>query len=422
MRILTPIIALLSLLFSALSHAGLLNIEPTSVEAESWTILDTRTGQTIAEHNSHLQRAPASLTKMMTAYITLKEIKAGHLKKEDILTASAVVKTVMWDESQMYLKEGDPISIDQLLAGLIIMSANDAAVTLAERISGSVPAFVQRMNQEAKALGMQDTHFSNPAGITMPDHFSSAHDLALLGQAVAANTPEYLSYSKLPSFSYQQQFHHATNLVLKLDPTVDGLKTGFTKAAGYNLALTAHRPSADATDRRLVVVVMGTKSPEKRAEVAHKLLNVAYAYTRDEVGIKDKQWIAELPVLKSTLKMFKVEAKTPQLVTTSLYAGAQAIDLNHFDQTSQRIMQADAAGVLQPIAPLDQTTLKLNVELEQKQLTAPVKGMTHLAKVNIYQNDLLLQSFNIDHDVHIKQATWYERFWMWLQALMPFLA
>src|SRR5690606_37470280 len=141
-----------------------------SVEAEAWTILDAQSGQVIAEHNADVQRAPASLTKMMVAYIVLKDIQAGKLDKHTVLTASLVVKTIMWDESQMYLKEGEQISVDQLLAGLIIMSANDAAVTLAEKVSGNIPKFVDRMNQEAKALGMEHTYFPNPAGITMPQH------------------------------------------------------------------------------------------------------------------------------------------------------------------------------------------------------------------------------------------------------------
>lgn len=393
-----------------------------SVEAEAWTILDTQTGQTIAEYNSHVQRAPASMTKMMVAYIALKEIQAGRLKKQEILTATPVVKMVQWDESQMYLKEGEQISVDQLIAGLIVMSANDAAVTLAERISGTVPAFIARMNQEAQALGMKNTHFSNAPGITMPEHFSSAHDMALLGQAVTQHTPDYMQYSVMPSFSYKQHFHHATNLVLKTDPSVDGLKTGFTKAAGYNLALSAHRPTfnQEMPDRRLVVVVMGTKSAAKRAEVAHKLLNLAYAYTRDEVVIKDKQLIAELPVVKSTLKMFKVEAKKPQIVTTSLYNNTQPIDLMTFDNLNSKIMQPDATGLLFVIEPLQKTETHLNVELNEASLTAPLAKMMHLAKVNVYQNGLLLQSFDIEDEVHIEQASWFERLIEWLKTIFGF--
>lgn len=419
LKILTYVLALSSLICSTLVNAALLNINPLTVEAESWTILDTQSGQTIAEYNSHTRRAPASLTKMMVAYITLKEIKAGHLRKDEILTATSVVNMVQWDESQMYLKPGEQISIDQLLAGLVIMSANDAAVTLAERISGSVPAFLLRMNQEAQALGMKDTHFTNPAGITMPEHYSSAHDLARLGQALTRETPDYLHYSTQPSFSYNQHFHHATNRVLKEDQSVDGLKTGFTKAAGYNLALTAHRPTSlsESPDRRLIVVVMGTKSAAKRAEVSYKLLNLAYAYTRDEIAIKDQQLIAELPVIKSTLKMFKVQSQQPKIVTTSLYNSPVAIDLMTFDNINHKVISTDVNGFKSVIEPLEKTTTHMNVELSVASLTAPLAKMMSLATVNVYQNNQLLQSFNIEDNVHIEQASWFERLMMWFKNL-----
>lgn len=392
---------------------------PETVEAEAWTILDPQSGQVIAEHNSHVQRAPASLTKMMVGYIALKEIQAGHLRKDEILTATPVVQIVQWDESQMYLKQGEQISVDQLLAGLVVMSANDAAVTLAERISGDVPRFIDRMNKEAKALGMKDTHFQNPAGITMPDHYSSAADLARLAQALVTETPDYLYYSKQQSFSYNQRFHRATNILLKQDPSVDGLKTGFTKAAGYNLALTANRPMAniEAPERRLIVVVMGAKSGIKRAEVAHRLMNLAYTYTRNEVTIKDKQLIAELPVVKSTLKMFKVETKKPKLITTSLYDQAYAIDLQAFDQLQQRIMLNTGNGQIQAIEPLHETQTKMNVEMNKQELTAPLAEVMKLATVSVYQNNKLINTFDIEDNVQIEEANIFERFFMWIKSL-----
>lgn len=392
---------------------------PETVEAEAWTILDPQSGQVIAEHNSHVQRAPASLTKMMVGYIALKEIQAGHLRKDEILTATPVVQIVQWDESQMYLKQGEQISVDQLLAGLVVMSANDAAVTLAERISGDVPRFIDRMNKEAKALGMKDTHFQNPAGITMPDHYSSAADLARLAQALVTETPDYLYYSKQQSFSYNQRFHRATNILLKQDPSVDGLKTGFTKAAGYNLALTANRPMAniEAPERRLIVVVMGAKSGIKRAEVAHRLMNLAYTYTRNEVAIKDKQLIAELPVVKSTLKMFKVETKKPKLITTSLYDQAYAIDLQAFDQLQQRIMLNTGNGQIQAIEPLHETQTKMNVEMNEQELTAPLAEVMKLATVSVYQNNKLINTFDIEDNVQIEEANIFERFFMWIKSL-----
>lgn len=419
MKFIASLIATLCFFMSAISHAALLNINPESVEAEAWTILDSQTGQTIASHNEDLQRAPASLTKMMVAYITLKEIQAGKLDKNEVITATSVVNMVMWDESQMYLKEGDQISVDQLLAGLIVMSANDAAVTLAEKISGSVPKFVERMNQEAKALGMQQTNFQNPAGITMPEHYSTAADLAKLSQALVNETPNYLFYSKQHSFSYNQHFHRATNLLLKIDPTVDGLKTGFTRAAGYNLAATAIRPSMDMSlsNRRLIVVVMGSKSAVKRAEVAHKLMNLAYTYTRNEVALKDKQVLAELPVVQSTLKMFKVATKKPELITTSLYDQSYSIDLNQFDQSTQRVMLDTGNGTLQSIEPLRETQTHLNIEVNETQLTAPLAKVMQLATVNVYQNNQLIRTILIEDQVDIEEANFFEKFLQWLFGL-----
>jgi len=331
---------------------------------------------------------------------------------------------VMWDESQMYLKAGEQISVDQLLAGLIVMSANDAAVTLAEKISGSVPQFVARMNQEAQALGMKDTHFSNPAGITMTDHYSTAADLSLLAKAIVKETPEYLYYSKMPSFSYNQRFHHATNLALKMDPTSDGLKTGYTKAAGYNLALTAERPTFNphVEKRRLIVVVLGTPSAVKRAEVAHKLMNLAYTYTRDEEVIPKQRLIAELPVIKSTLKMFKVETQQPTIVTTSLYGQSAPIDLNNFDLLTQRIHVTDANQQVTTVEPLQTTNTRINIELNEQRLTAPLTQAMNLATVSIYQNNQLIRSLQIENDVQIEEANIFQKIMIWFSNLFSFFS
>ena len=424
MKFILSLFTLFSLLCVNFAHANLLNIAPESVEAQAWSIIDAQSGQIISEHNSHVQRAPASLTKMMVAYIALKEIEAGKLRKEDVITATPVVNTIMWDESQMYLKAGEQISVDQLLAGLIVMSANDAAVTLAEKISGSVPQFVARMNQEAQALGMKDTHFSNPAGITMTDHYSTAADLSMLAKAIVKQTPEYLYYSKMPSFSYNQHFDHATNLALKMDPTADGLKTGYTKAAGYNLALTAERPTLNphVEKRRLIVVVLGTPSAEKRAEVAHKLMNLAYTYTRDEEVIPQQRLIAELPVIKSTLKMFKVETQQPTIVTTSLYAPTAPIDLNSFDLTTQRIHLVDANQQVTSVEPLQTTNTHINIELNEQHLTAPLMQVMNLATVSIYQNNQLIRSFQIENDVHIEEANIFQKIMIWFSNLFSFFS
>ena len=422
MKFYTALFVIFSFFLTIASNASLLNIDPQYVEAEAWTVLDPQSGQIIAEHNSQQQRAPASLTKMMVAYIVLKDIQAGKIDKNEIITATPIVNIVQWDESQMYLKPTQQISIDQLLAGLIIMSANDAAVTLAERISGSIPDFINRMNHEAQALGMKNTRFANPAGITMDNHYSTAHDLALLGQALTTETPDYLHYSKQQSFVYNQHYHRATNILLKQDPTVDGLKTGFTRAAGYNLALTANRPTQqfDLNQRRLIVIVMGAKSGFKRAEIAQSLMNISYAYTRNEIALKNQQLIAELPVVQSTLKTFKVETKKPQIMTTSLYQSEQPIQLNNFDAQTQRLIQPDVFGMSNVIEPLEQTKTHMNVELLTQSLTAPISQVQQLARVNIYQNNHLIQTILIEDDLQIEQASWFESLIDWFKNLFSF--
>lgn len=423
LKIIASTLLLLSIFCSTLLNAALLNIDPTTVEAEAFTILDPQSGQVIAEHNSHVQRAPASLTKMMVAYIVLKDIQAGRLDRNEIITVTNVVSMVQWDESQMYIKPGEVISVDQLLAGLVVMSANDAAVTLAERISGSVPKFIERMNKEAQALGMKNTHFANPPGITMDDHYSTSHDLALLGQALVKETPDYLTYSKQQSFIYNNRFHRATNILLKQDSTVDGLKTGFTKAAGFNLALTANRVtgSVDTPDRRLIVVVMGAKSGFKRAEIAQNLMNLAYSYTRDEIAIKDKQLIAELPVIKSTLKMFKVEAKKPQYVTTALIDPNTIIQLNRFDPLTHRLTETDAYGVSSTIEPLQQTQTRMDIQLNAQTLTAPLGQIMDLAEIHVYQHNRLIQTLSIQNDVSIEEANWFQKLLSWFTTILPFV-
>lgn len=407
-------IILVAGLCATVANASILNIEPNSVEAAVWTIYDPQTKQTIAEYNSHAQRAPASLTKMMVAYITLKEIKAGKLKTSDILTATNIVQTIQPDESQMFLKQGQQISVDQLLAGLIVMSANDAAVTLAEKIGGTVPHFVDMMNQEAKALGMTDTHFTNPAGITMEGHYSSASDLAKLGNTLIQDYPNYLGYSKQTSYTFNNHQHHATNLLLKLDPTVDGLKTGYTAAAGYNLALTAERPTLN-NKRRLIVVVMGTKSAVKRAEVAYELMNMAYTYTRDDIAIKANQRLATLPVQTGQQDSYTLVSPQNKLITTSLYEQVKPIDMRQFDHTTGQLV-VDG----KPIAPITQPQTQISLSLIKKSLTAPINSEIQLAHIKVMQHNEVVEEFPISTYIHIERSSVFTRFFEWLKNLLPF--
>lgn len=424
LRFFTLMIACIVACMLSTAHAALLAIDPNSVEAQAWSIYDPQSGQVIAEHNANEQRAPASMTKMMVAFIAHQEIRAGRLHLNDVITTGPIVHMVQWDESQMRLKVGEKISVDNLLAGLIIMSANDAAVVLAERISGNVPAFVTRMNREAKALGMHNTHFTNPAGVSNPQHYSTAHDMSLLAQALVTQTPEYLHYSKQAYFRFGEHFHRATNLALKMDPSVDGLKTGFTKAAGFNLALTAQRPTGqyDLPNRRLIVVVMGCANGRKRAEVAQHLLDLAFSYTRNETALKKNQVIADVPLFDSTYRRFKLETQQPRLMTTSLYDQPYLIDLKAYDPLAHRIRLNTGNGSIQVLEPLSSTQTNIRILVNQPQLIAPIQQVVNIATIQIYQNNRLIHHFNVAPSIQVEKANLIQRAWYRVAAWLGLLS
>ncbi|WP_235985909.1 D-alanyl-D-alanine carboxypeptidase family protein [Acinetobacter baretiae] len=401
------------------SHASILNIAPESVEAESWMIFDPQTEQIIAAHNENDRRAPASLTKMMVAYLTLEAIHAGKLKTTETITASSIVNKVKFDESKMDLRAGEHITIDQLLSGLIVMSANDAAVTLAEKISGNLPQFIEKMNSTAQQLGMSNTHFTNPAGITMIDHYSSAADLVRLSHHLINKYPEYLNYSKQQSYTWDNFTHKATNILLKKDNTVDGLKTGYTAAAGFNLALTAKRstPNIDVPERRLIVVVLGTKSLFKRAQVANQLLNLAFTYTQDIVALKANQALFQLPVIDGHEKSFTFSSPHSKMITASLYPLNTPIQLQNFDLNNKLIVENK-----ENVFPLNQPHIKLNISLVQKQLIAPINKEMMLANVTIMQNNQPIDQLKISAPVQLERASIFERFIHWLKHVLPFMS
>lgn len=401
------------------SNAAILNIAPESVEAESWIILDPQTNQIIAEHNSQAQRAPASLTKLMVAYLTLQAIHSGQLKTTDLITASKVVNGVKSDESKMGLKAGDQISIEQLLSGLIVMSANDAAVTLAEKISGNLPAFIEKMNNEAQHLGMSNSHFTNPAGITMNEHYSSAADIAQLSNQLIKQYPEYLSYSKQTSYTWHDTTHHATNILLKKDNSIDGLKTGYTAAAGFNFALTAKRQDHALlnTERRLIVVVLGTKSLFKRAQVANQLMNLAFQYTQNTTVLKANQKLFQIPIIDGQQKIFNYINPNNKMITASLYNSENPIQLNTFDLNSGQIIINK-----QTIPALAQPNIQLEITLDQKQLIAPLNQEMQLANVTILQNNQPIDKLKISAPIQLERASFWERLINWLKHILPFVS
>jgi D-alanyl-D-alanine carboxypeptidase (penicillin-binding protein 5/6) len=245
--------------------------QPPEVAAAAYIIEDAQSGQVLASKGLHDQVEPASLTKLMTAYLSFKALSEGRLKPDQMLTVSD--KGWRSEGSRMFLDPKKPASVDDLLKGLIVQSGNDAAVTLAEAIGGSEEGFTQIMNAEAKRLGMTNTHFDNSTGLPGPQHLTSVADLALLANAIIRDYPQYYPIYSLKSFAYNNINQPNRNLLLYRDPSVDGLKTGHTSSAGYNLVASSNR-----NGRRVISVVVGTESPEARATESSKLLNWALQF------------------------------------------------------------------------------------------------------------------------------------------------
>nr|WP_082163781.1 MULTISPECIES: D-alanyl-D-alanine carboxypeptidase family protein [Burkholderia] len=257
--------------------------EPPNVQAVSWMLIDGESEQILAEHNADAERQPASLTKLMTAYIVLRALRNGTLRwDEKVRVSTSDVGEVGGDEAKMYLAPGQLVPIKDLVQGLIVASANDAAMVLAERVGGSLSGFEQLMNDTARQLGMQHTHFSTPSGITTPGNYSTARDLSTLALRLTRDFPEYYEYSSEQHFAYGKFAKRNKNWLLGMDPSVDGLKTGHTKAAGYCIVATARRPQvAPAMERRVFAIVLGAPTAATRISSAGTLLNYAFSSYKD---------------------------------------------------------------------------------------------------------------------------------------------
>lgn len=236
-----------------------------TVASNTYLLIDYHSGQVLAEKNSELQVEPASLTKMMTMYVVDNELRSGKLKLEDqILISKNAWKT---SGSRMFVQVDTTVSVDELIKGVIIQSGNDASVALAEHIAGSEQAFADLMNSYAQMLGMKNSHFTNVTGLPDPEHITTAKDMSILATAMIKNFPETYKLYSQKEFVYNGIKQINRNQLLWRNAAVDGIKTGFTDAAGYCLVA-----SATAEHMRLIAVVMGAKSSGQRSDEANKLL------------------------------------------------------------------------------------------------------------------------------------------------------
>jgi D-alanyl-D-alanine carboxypeptidase (penicillin-binding protein 5/6) len=264
--------AALAASLTLISAAVAQTVPAPTIAAKSWLLLDATSGQVIASQDPTARIEPASLTKIMTAYLTFAAIKDKKLTMDQTVNVSVKAWKVDPSSSKMFIDPAVPVSISDLLHGLMIQSGNDAAVALAEAVAGDIDTFAFMMNKEAQRMGLKNTKFANPHGLPSPDNFSTAQDLATLAARVIADFPEFYKIDSIKSFTYNKITQPNRNRLLWLDPTVDGMKTGHTEAAGYGMIASAKRPNG-ANERRLISVVLGTSSDQSRTQESQKLLN-----------------------------------------------------------------------------------------------------------------------------------------------------
>ena len=288
-----------SLLTLSTAHAQQAPVPP-SLAAKSWLLLEMGSGQLLTAEKPDDRLEPASLTKLMTAYLTFSSLHKKTLSLQQPLPVSE--KAWRTGGSKMFIKVDTQVPVEDLIKGMIVQSGNDACVTLAEGIAGSEENFAQMMNREAQRLGMKNSHFMNSTGLPDPNHYTTARDLSLLAGALIRDFPEeYKKYYSMKEFRYNNITQPNRNRLLYIDPTVDGVKTGHTDAAGYCLISSALRDK-----RRLLSVVLGTASDNARATESQKLLNWGFLAYEPVPVYTSAQPLAPMRVWKGAQSEVKV--------------------------------------------------------------------------------------------------------------------
>lgn len=364
-------LVLATLLLAATARAELLIPAPPDIPASGWIMMDAVTGRVLAEHNADEQLPPASLTKLMTSYIIAKELAEGKANLDDMVPVS--VKAWRTGGSRMYIQEGTEVRLEDLLRGMIIQSGNDASVAIAEYVAGSESGFADIMNQQARLLGMENSHFLNATGWPAEGHYSAARDMALLMQAMIRNFPEQYALYSEREFEYGGIRQQNRNTLLRTDSTVDGGKTGWTDEAGYCLVASAQRD-----DMRLITVVMGTASATARANASRTLLSYGFRYYEtarilsagDILSEDNRVWYGEQRYL---------DLAAPEDVTATIPRGSR-----------------------------DDLTTEVEIE---PTLKAPIEKGQQLGVAKVFYQDKLLQEVPLVAAEAVPQAGLFSRLW-----------
>ena len=338
--------------------------------AKAYVLMEASSGQVLVDNNGDQRLPPASLTKLMSAYIATLEIKRGQLGENDPVTVSE--NAWRTGGSRMFLKVGSQVSVTDLLHGIIIQSGNDATVALSEHIAGSEDAFADMMNKTAADLGMTNSHFMNPTGLPNPDHYSTPHDIAKLARAIINIDPAHYAIYSQKEFFWNGIKQPNRNLLLWRDKTVDGLKTGHTEEAGYCMAASAVRDGM-----RLIAVVFGTTSEAARAAETQKLLTYGFRFFETQTFYQKGTELAKAPVWKGT--------------THEVRAGL-----------------ADDLTMTLPKGELKGLTASMTMK---PQLTAPIAKGDVIGKVEVKNGDKVVHSADLIALDAVEEGGFIRRMW-----------
>ncbi|MEC7473163.1 MAG: D-alanyl-D-alanine carboxypeptidase family protein, partial [Pseudomonadota bacterium] len=343
---------------------------PPQLAAKSYMLMDAASGEVLVEHNGDERLPPASLTKLMTAYIATLEIQKGQISDSDMVTVSE--KAWRTGGSRMFIQVNTQVSVDDLLHGIIIQSGNDASVAMAEHIAGSEEAFADLMNATAQRLGMTNSHFMNATGLPDPEHYSSANDMAKLARAIIYEDPAHYAIYAQKEFLWNNIKQPNRNLLLWRDKTVDGLKTGHTEEAGYCLVASAVRDNM-----RLISVVFGTDSEQARAAETQKLLTYGFRFFETRTFYQKGTELAEAQVWKG--QQSKLKAGLAQDLTMTLPRGQ--------------------VEKLQAVMSFNGT------------LTAPIQQGDVVGKVEVKLDDKVVRSTDLVALETVEEGGLFRRFW-----------
>ncbi|BAN46533.1 D-alanyl-D-alanine carboxypeptidase family protein [Metapseudomonas resinovorans] len=343
---------------------------PPQLAAKSYVLMDALSGQVLVENNGDQRLPPASLTKLMTAYIATLEIRKGQIGESDPVTISEHA----WRTggSRMFVQVNTQVSLSDLLHGIIIQSGNDASVAVAEHIAGSEDAFADMMNTTAEKLGMSGSHFMNATGLPNPEHYSTAHDMATLARAIIFEDPAHYAIYSQKEFFWNNIKQPNRNLLLWRDKTVDGLKTGHTDEAGYCLVASAVRDNM-----RLIAVVFGTNSEQARAAETQKLLTYGFRFFETQSFYQKGAELAKAQVWKGATR--EVKAGLAQDLTMTLPRG-----------------QAKKLAASMTLNP---------------QLIAPIKQGDVIGKVEIKLEDQVVHSADLIALETVEEGGFFRRLW-----------